>query len=275
MRVLLILLALLLLLIAGTAAARDVAKNDQVIDGIVTPHANQIDAENRGADLVVSIIAGTFTDLGPAYRSALLAIGEGPVDLIYDPMGNWPSLSGYTTVLVTCSDLWWSGYFLAADEQQLAAHLDTNGCVTLIGQDYLYQRGGYAGFPANYLGVAGANEDANYNDSGELSWQGRTGGPLEGVSGSMYPCFAANPWFTDEISPASQGLVTWASPLYGPAEGGTQLSFAVFSAVEFACGDPATLETVMVSLLCGGIPPPPPPVATQHESWGSLKHQYR
>ncbi|MFB3907212.1 MAG: hypothetical protein ACE15D_02315 [Candidatus Eisenbacteria bacterium] len=268
MRVVLVLLAVLL--IAGTAVARDVAKNDQVIEGVYTPHSNQIDSENPGSALVVSIIAGTFTDLGPAYVSALTAAGEAPVDLIYDPMGNWPSTAGYTSLTVDCSDLWWSGYFLTGDENQIAAFLDAGKCAWVIGQDYLYQRGSYTGFPQTYLGVAGAYEDANYNDASSMTYDGTAGGPLEGVSGSMFPCMASNPWFTDEIYPLSQGLVTWSSDLYGPAEGGSVLNAAAFSTVEYGCDDAAALTGVMQHLLalCG-------PVATQEKSWGSLKGLYR
>jgi hypothetical protein len=269
MRVVLVLLAVLL--IAGTAVARDMAKNDQVIEGVYTPHSNQMDAENPGSALVASIIAGTFTDLGPAYRSALQAAGENPVDLVYDPMGNWPALAGYNSVTVTASDLWWSGYFLASDEQVLASYLDNDGCVFVIGQDYLYQRGSLAGFPTTHLGIAGAFEDANYNDPDTMNYDGTAGGPLEGISGSMLPCFTANPWFTDEIYPLTQGLVTWDTPLYGPAEGGSVFNKAVFSAVEFGCDDAGALNAAVAGLLsvCGGV------VATEDASWGQVKGLYR
>lgn len=269
MRVVLVLLAALL--IAGTAMARDVAKNDQVIEGVYTQYQDLRDAQNPGAALVASIIAGTFTDLAPAYAAGLTAAGEAPVDIIYDPMGSWPALGGYHSVTATCSDLWWAGYFLAADENVLASYLNADGCVFVIGQDYLYQRGSLAGFPMTYLGIAGAFEDANYNDASMMNWAGTAGGPIASLNGSMFPCFASNPWFTDEIYPASQGLVTWYSDLYGPAEGGSVYGKAVFSAVEFGCDDQTALNSVVAGLLgvCGGVVP------TQNETWGSLKGMYR
>lgn len=268
MRIVLVLLALALVALPALAS-EDIAKGDRVYMADPVQHQNQIDQLNPGAALVASIIAGTFTDLGPAYVSALGAAGETPVDLIYDPMGAWPPMGGYEFVMVDCSDLWWSGYFLASDEAVLASYIDAGGCMTLVGQDYLYQRGYYTGFPMTHLGLGSAYEDANYGDT-FLNYNGTAGGPIAGISGSMTACFAANPFFTDDITPAVQGVVTWDSATWGPAEGGCMLNKAAFSTVEFGC-DASHLNQVVAGLLtlCGPIVP------TENTSWGQLKGMFR
>lgn len=245
-------LVVVMAMLAAPAIGADIAKGPDVVDGVVTPHQNVIG--NRSDVLVVSVIAGTFTDLGPTWVGAFNGAGYS-ADLIYDPAGSWPALSGYACVMVDHSDNWWSGYWVDADESVLASYQDGAGCVFLVGQDFLYARGGYAGWPANYLGIAGASEDANYDDSGTLEWQGTSLGPLDGLAGSLVPCFWSNPWFTDEIDPVSQGLVTWSSPLYGPAEGGSTNSsrYGAFSSVEFACGGQATdVALAIILYLCPG-----------------------
>lgn len=268
MRLVLGLLALAL--IAAPAMAADIAKMEGVVvEGVYTPHQNDFDANNPGSALVVSIIAGTFTDMAPTYSAALSAAGESPVDLLYDPMGSWPAIGGYNSVLVTCSDLWWSGYFLTADEAVLQTYVDGGGCLFLIGQDYIYQRGGYTGFPMNVFGIGYVYEDANYNDAGLMDFVGTAGGPIDGISGSGFPCFTANPWFTDDVTPTTTGLVTWTSPLWGPAEGGSVLNKAAFSAVEFGCLTGVNDVVAGLLTLCGGATP------TQETTWGSVKGMFR
>ncbi len=269
MRFVLVLLALAV--IAAPTLAADIAKlNDVYVEGVVTNHQNNIDAENPGPALVVSIIAGTFTDLAPTYAAALGAAGETPVDLLYDPMGAWPPVGGYHYIQVTTSDLWWSGYFLASDESVLASYIDGGGCMTLVGQDYLYQRGFYTGFPMTHLGLGSAFEDANFGDT-FIDYFGTAGGPIDGIVGSAAACFAANPYFTDDITPAVQGLVTWSSATWGPAEGGCVMGQAGLSTVEFGC-DAANINAVVAGLLtlCGV-----PPDATEETSWGHLKGLFR
>jgi len=267
MRIALVLLAAAL--IVTPAIGADIAKGPNVVEGIYTDYQDNIG--NRADVLVVSVIAGTFTDLGPTWVGGFVTAGYS-ADLIYDPYGAWPPVAGYLCVMVDHSDNWWSGYWIAADEAVLASYQDGGGCVFLVGQDFLYARGGYAGYPANYLGIAGALEDANYNDSSQLDWQGTTGGPIDGLAGSMVPCFdGVNPWFTDEIYPASQGLVAWASALYGPAEGGSVnvTLKGAFSAVEFGCGPTGEVAAGIMGNLCGGIIP------TQDTSWGQVKSLFR
>lgn len=273
MRLALVLLGLVVLTVPALAA--DIAKlDDVVVEGVYTEYQNQVDAQNPGAALVASVIAGTFTDLGPAYVTALGAAGEAPVDLIYDPAGVWPALGGYSSVVVSLSDLWWSGYWFASDESVLASYIDGGGCCLLVGQDYLYQRGYYTGFPMTHLGLGSVYEDANFGDTGMMDYFGTAGGPIDGHVGSMFPCFSANPWFTDDVLPAVQGLVTWMSPMWGPAEGGCVDGAAGLSAVEFACDTQAQLNAVaglLIQNLCGG----GPPNATQDATWGQVKGLFR
>lgn len=262
-----------LALIAAPALAGDIARSPDVeFEGTYVEHQDQIgDAEHRGLSLVASVTAGLFTDLGPAYVAALDVVGAGPADLIYDPGGVWPPLGGYQIVLVSMSDTWWSGYFLEADEAVLASFIDSGGCFLLVGQDYLYARGFYTGFPMTHLGLGSVYEDANYEDYGTMNYDGTFGGPLNGVSGSMAPCFLANPWFTDDVTPAVQGLVTWTTPAWGPAEGGCVLGNAGLSTVEFAC-DGANLANAMSGIfynLCYHITP------VETTSWGAIRGLFR
>jgi hypothetical protein len=267
MRIALVLLAAALLVTPAIGA--DIAKGPNVVDGVYTQYQNNVG--NRADVLVVSVIAGTFTDLGPTWVGGFNTAGFS-ADLIYDPAGSWPAIGGYQCVTVDHSDNWWAGYWYAADESVLASYQDAGGCVFLLGQDFLYARGGYAGWPANYLGIAGAYEDANYNDTTQLDWQGTPGGPIDGLFGSLVPCFTANPWFTDEIYPASQGFVYWASGLYGPAEGGSVnvTKKGAFSAVEFGCGaQTGEIAAGIMTNLCGGVVP------TQNTTWGQVKGLFR
>lgn len=264
MRIALVLLAAAV--IVTPALGADIAKGPNVVEGVYTQYQNSVG--NRADALVVSVIEGVFTDVGPTWVGGFVAAGYS-ADLVYDAV---PSLAGYQCVLVDFSDNWWLTNWSGVDESTLAAYQDGGGCVFLVGQDFLYGRPGYAGYPANYLGIAGAYEDANYNDAGLLEWFGSTGGPIDGLSGSMYPCFSANPWFTDEIYPASQGFVTWISPLYGPAEGGSvnATKKGAFSTVEFGCGtQTGEVVAAVMTNLCGGIVP------TKDASWGQVKGLFR
>jgi hypothetical protein len=169
---------------------------------------------------VASVIEGVFTDLGPAFQAALVNAGE-TADLIYDPAGVWPDLSGYNEVLVTFSDNWWGTIWSPTDEDVLAAYLDAGGCVFIIGQDYLYFRGTNIGFPMDYLGVCDYVDDLNFGDT-QVDWTGTAGGPLDGQSGTIFACYASNSFYTDQVFPCVQGLVEWTSAqVPTPVEGGS------------------------------------------------------
>jgi hypothetical protein len=118
------------------------------------------------------------------------------------------------------------------------SYMDGGGLVILVGQDFVYGSGDLA-LLTGYFGVASVVEDLNYNDPGLMNWTGTAGGPLDGLAGSMMPCFAANPWFTDQVNPAggAAGVATWSSPLYpAGAQGGAATLYSLFSAIEFGCG---------------------------------------
>jgi hypothetical protein len=149
---------------------------------------------------VASIIEGVFTDHGPEYVQALQEAGYDPVDLIYDPSGNWPDLSGYDLVLVDFSDNWWGTSWSTADEDVLAGYIDgAGGCVWVIGQDYLYFRGTAIGFPMDYLGVCDYADDCGWS-GGTL--RGCPGGPMEGFQGGV-----TDTQFWDELWPCTQCLL--------------------------------------------------------------------
>jgi hypothetical protein len=263
MRKVIVLLALTALA-AAPVLAESVARNGNVAP-VYTTYENDL---GRGPGLVCSITEGTFTDLGPIFQVALTNAGY-TADLIYDPLGVWPPLGGYDVVAVTTNDDWWSTPgFTAADEAILAAYLDTGGLVIFEGQDYLYMRGGFFGFPQTHLGVTGANEDLAYDDV-NLQWFGTLGGPLDGQSQAIMACFASNGFFTDQIFPATQGLAEWISDSNpNLVEGGSVVSNAIFSTIAMGCGDLDTVIACDMAYLTGGTP-------VEDSSWGAIKGIYR
>lgn len=255
-------------LCAGPALAADVARlPDVYVEGVPGNYQND---HGRGDALVASVIQGTFTDLGLAYQSALDVNGFS-TDLIYDPYGTWPAMGDYRLVLVSTADMWWT-YDWAADDAVLSAYMDGGGTCALIGQDYLYTRiQGLAGFPTDYLGIAGATQDLNWADE-EVWWDGTAGGPLDGLSGYVPVCFLDNPFFTDEIDPMMNGVCQWTSASVPFAvEGGAATATTFFSAVEFGCQDIGNLEAVVAAIAIWLDQFSP----VEKTSWGRVKGKFR
>lgn len=223
--------SLALILLAVPALAVDIAKDPAVvIEGSSTVYENVM---NRGDAAVVSIIDGTFSDMSAYYAAGLTAAGYAP-DVIFDPLGGG-DYSAYLIVICDTGDMWWypTNGFPSAD---FMAYMDGGGKFAMIGQDFLYATGEY-GFATAYLGMGSVIEDTNYSDAGQLDWTGTAGGALEGMSDSMLPCFASNPWFTDAVTPTSTGVCMWGSPMApGPQEGGSATTYSLLSTVEFGCG---------------------------------------
>jgi hypothetical protein len=254
----------------GTSAfAADIARlPDMYVEGVPGSYENDY---NRGNALVASIIQGTFTDLGPAYQSALNNAGL-TADLIYDPYGVWPDLDGYCLIVISTSDMWWTYDYWPQDDEILSAYMDAGGTCVVVGQDYLYTRAaGLSGFPTDYLGIAGATQDINWADE-EVWWEGTPGGPLAGMTGYVAACFASNPFFTDEIVPAGTGMCWWTSASVPfPLEGGASTPVSAFSAVEFGCQETDDLNAVIGALVEWlGTPSP-----TKKTSWGRVKGMFR
>jgi hypothetical protein len=224
--------ALALILIAVPAFAADIAKDPAVVsEGVQTNYADII---LRGDAAVASLNQTTFTDLSGYYAAGLTAAGFTP-DVLYDPAGG-TDYSAYLIVFADASDNWWSTSPWAAWHADFGAYMAAGGKMVCIGQDWIYGAAGY-GFQQTYLGLSGVVEDINYNDTSSMSWTGTNPGPLAGFSGSMVPCFSANPWFTDQIIPASQGVATWSTAAYpGPYQGGCASMMGAFSVIEFGCG---------------------------------------
>lgn len=267
MRVAFVLVAALML--AGSAMAADVAKGPEYIEGTVVEYT---DSYSRGDVLIVNVLAATFTDLSPVYSAAFAANGK-TADVVYDPAGVWPDMSGYTTCLISTSDNWWDSYDYTGDFAAAGSYVDGGGCLWVIGQDFLYSSGVYGGliFAQTYLGLAGVVEDINFGDDSPLEWFGTAGGPLDGMTSAMLPCFASNPWFTDDVTPATQGLADWAT-LLGSGQGGCVTDFStMFSVIEFGCDAPMINDVVGALLegVCGGVIP------VEESSWGTIKHDFR
>jgi hypothetical protein len=229
--------SLVLLAFAATPClARDMAKDPGIyIEGVPqAKHHNEIN--NRQDEVGVAMIwaDGVFPDMSPAYCEALAEI-DLVCEVIYDPMGNWEhDRMCWCWLWILFGDMWWDGWWLLDDEIQVGAYLDEGGLIALIGQDYLYARGGIEGFPQDYLGVVDAYQDANFGDT-YLTWVGSPGGPLDGYSGEMTSDgWPSNDFYTDEIVPAEFGVMTWESAMYGPAEGGSAGPNYIFSTVEWS-----------------------------------------
>jgi hypothetical protein len=263
-------LCLAVLALSTSAFAADVAREDDVyIEGVPGNYEDEI---GRGPSLVASIIQGTFTDHGPNYVAALDAAGM-PADLIYDPGGNWPPMDDYCLVLVTTSDMWWNYGPWPQEDAVLDAYMTDGGTCIVVGQDYLYSRTmGINGFPMDWLGVAGANQDPAFGDP-DLNYDGTPGGPIEGVSGYLNSvgCFADNPFFTDEIMPMMTGMGVWTSAqMPFPVEGGSSTPVSCFSTMEFAC-DLGTLNDIVYLLVYWlGMPTP-----AETTTWGAVKERFR
>jgi len=262
-------LAVLALAVGPTFAA-DIAKEEGVyVEGIPGSYEDQFG--DRGNALVASIIVGTFTDLGPAYQTALNNAGMS-ADLIYDPYGVWPPLDDYCLILVSTSDMWWTYDYWTADEAILAAFIDDGGAVVVVGQDYLWSHPG--GMPSpfcyDYLGVASANQDLNATDT-VLDWEGTEGGPLAGMSGTINSCYGENDFYTDEIVPVLTGMCWWSSALVPwPVDGGASTPVTCCSSVEFAC-DLGGLDAVVAAFVTWlGTPTP-----TETTTWGGIKGMFR
>ena len=269
MRIVLALLATIV--IVGVASAADIAKGPEVVDGIVVQYENQY---RQDADvLIVSIIEATFTDMAPAYDGAFAANGR-TADIIYDPAGVWGDTSPYNVFVYDTADDWWNTYAYASDRPIIQGLADDGMCFWLIGQDFAYG-GGAANVTLlqNYFGVSSIIEDVNYNDATAMIWSGTAGGPLVGVADSMLPCFSANPWFSDAVTPLAQGLATWQTTASGGQweTGGVIDNRCCSLAVEFGCSNVITDAVgALLENLCGA-----PPIPAYDRSWGQIKHQYR
>ena len=257
---------LAVLALSAPAFAADVAKDEGVyIEGVPGSYA---DDHNRGNALVASIIQATFTDVGPFFQTAMDSHGLS-TDLIYDPWGVWPAMDDYVVACVSSADMWWS-YTWAADEAVLSSYMDAGGKVVLVGQDYIYSRLGWAGFPSNYLGVCGVVEDVN-NNAMSLYVDGVAGGPMDGAHYEFGACYASNNFYTDEITPCATGLALWDYPGIFGLEGGCSTPVAVFSTIGFGCLQQDYLNDVVCSWLRWldvGSP-------AETSSWGSVKGLFR
>lgn len=239
------------------------------------PPVQMPDVLGRGPSLVVVVNEQmTFTDLGPMYGGYLDDAGF-PHDIIYDPMGTWPALDDYDVVLVTFAENWWGySWIVPQDEDALAAYMDAGGNVILIGQDYLYFRGGHAGFPTTYLDVCDHVDDILWNDETLMTFNGTAGGPLEGIMDSFFAvdCYTAsdNWFFTDEVTPCTQGLLIWSTVEYPtPTEGGAVAANGIFSCVDFGCGSLGGESIAAIMDYFGGC------TAAEQDTWGSIKEMYR
>lgn len=253
--------ALALLALALPVLAMDIAKDPAVVtEGIVKDYDDII---VRGDAAVVSIIDGTFTDLGPAY---FVSVGNNSYDpdLYYDPHGS-VDYSTYLLLVVDSSDLWWA-YDWTAEINAWTAYMDGGGNMLLVGQDFLYSSLAYS-FPTNYCGMTGVFEDANYGDAGMLNWTGTD--VLPGLSDSMLPCFASNPWFTDDVS-GTFGVCDWNSP-QGAGGCGSASMVGIFSTVEFGC---TTNFRGVLDEVIGAAVAWFAPTATDEASFSSVKTLY-
>lgn len=254
--------ALAMLALAMPALAVDIAKDPNVvIEGTNFGHDDVI---VRGDAAQVNLLDGIFTDLSGYWAGGLSAAGYTP-DIYYDPAGGI-DYSTYLIVIADCSDNWWFSMNYPMEPNAWRSYLDGGGKMVLVGQDFLYGSGDLA-LLTGYFGVGSVVEDVNYNDSGNMTWNGTAGGPLDGLSGSMLPCFASNPWFTDDVNPAggNDGVAIWTTPMYPNGEAGAATMSSIFSVVEFGCGSVDVVGAMDAYM--GGI-------ATENTSMSTVKALY-
>lgn len=263
MRIALAIFAILLL--AGTAMAADMAKGPEVVEGIPQSYTDQY--LSRADVLDINILEAVFTDMSAAYAAAFTANGF-DTDIIYDPVGAFDP-STYQMVVYNTSDNWWTSYLgFGSDTALLGTYIDGGGCVAAVGQDFLWRGGAPAlSFVTTFCGVLDVIQDVNATDT-TMSWTATAGGFLDGLSGSQMSCWEANDYYTDDAYFVAQGIITWTTETYGPAEGGGQ-DMAIYSAVEFGCQDATSLAEIIGKFVvyCGGSEPTP----TQNTTWGQIK----
>ena len=265
MRIALVILAVLLL--AGTAMAADMARGPAYVESTNITYEDQY--QQRADALVISIIEGTFWDLGPTYADAFTANGL-VADVIYDPAGTFDP-STYSMVVYSTSDNWWDTYAYGSDLTVLATYVDGGGCLMIVGQDFLWGSGvgGGMAFVQTYCYVVDVTQDVLWSGVGPMDYSGTAGGFIEGISCVISPWSDTNFFFTDDVYMTGQGVVTWTSDGYGPAEGGSQ-DVAIFSAVEFGAA-PELNDIIGAFMTFCGVGPEPTP--TNHTTWGQLKAQ--
>ncbi len=221
------------MLVAGIAIAADIAKDPNVtVEGSYRPGIKLIN-NDRATIAVLSMYEGTFLDLSAYYLDGMTAAGH-VADYYPDPLGGI-DYSGYDLVLVSSSDNWWGSDY-STEIPVLSSYMDAGGKCIIVGQDWLWGSGDYK-FAEDYLGMSSAIEEINAMDDGPLDWTGTAGGPLEGLSGSISPCFESNLWFTDQIDATTQGLADWRSPTSPDTRsGGCVGANGMLSSIEFGCG---------------------------------------
>ena len=185
--------------------------------------------------LVVSVTVDIFTDGGPAWQTALIAAGV-TTDLFYDTQTNgWPDLSAYDLVVIVYNDTWWEaglGAFSSADEVVMAAY---TGNLVIIGQDYIFSLGGLSPWMAGRFGIVSVIQDVNFGDDTTMTLTGSAGGPFEGLVANGTPCWAANPWFTDDVTVKDLPTQDWSTTAGFSGHGGAAVSDGIFSSNAYEC----------------------------------------
>jgi hypothetical protein len=257
-------IGLLLSLVALPAFAADIAKDPNVtIQGQYSPGTPQF---RQGSAIVVSITEGVFTDLGPAYQTALSNAGATPADIAYDPAINgWPNLANYDMVLVSSSDNWW----MTGQSAVEGPMLQYTGCLVVVGQDYAYGTGPTAGFSARF-GIASLFHDVNFGDASLMTLAGL--GPFLANADSGLPCFGGvNPWFTDDVTPNGQPTADWSDGGFSGQGGAEFGGDSIFSSNEFGCMGNLQQWVDDMAAYCGiggGTP-------TEQSTWSQLKDTYK
>jgi len=246
-----------LVVTSSAMAADDASRQGLGIPGGNTPGSPPPDGP---ADVLIasSTNGGVFSNLAPNYQAAFTAAGAASVSTITNPsQGPFPFPVPFTsnefgTIAILTNDNWHgaSGGTPEAncslqDETRIGGYMDTGGHMLFSGQDFLFARGNGNGFPQIYLGVQVYTDDINFGDT-NVTYNGIAGGALNGLSGSLVadvglvPCFAANPFFNDDVISFGGGLATYNSQPSGVnGQCGTTWDpgpfRTVFTSLDFAC----------------------------------------
>jgi hypothetical protein len=229
-----------------------------------------------------------FSNPTPLYVSAFAEAGASPIATCSVEVSggaiNFPNdLSGnnYPVVVVLTGENWWSSpqNIDPADEEALAAYLESGGNLLIVGQDYMYgshpSMGECSGFPRDYLGLATCYQDVVWGST-TANITGSVESIFEGESAHLDSSrvFISNPFFPDCADPMPSAHSGFSYDEAG-REGvvvcnETDVYRTVWSGIELSCADTDAFESIIGKIYDWFVGTTP----VRETSWGSVKAQY-
>lgn len=223
------------------------------------------------------LYAAAFTEAGASpIATCSVEVSGGTINFPAELTGN-----NYPIVVVLTSENWWSApqNIDPADEDALAAYLDSGGNLLVVGQDYMYgahpSMGPCSGFPRDYLGLDHCYQDVTWGPN-TASITGSPGSIFEGVSAVLDSAniFMSNPFFPDCAEPTSTAHYGFRYDEAG-TDGvvvcnETETFRTVWSGIELAAASPEEFEEIITRVYDWfiGITP------VEDSSWTRIKAMY-